>query len=138
MACLSSGMRLRLSLPADTWRRRSPDLQAIFLSGLFDAAFYRADYPVLEAGIEPILHFLEQGGLQGCDPNPLFDSDWYLEKNPDVAAAGINPLLHYICFGTAERRTAIPASIHPAICRTPLKLRLSAMTRWHSHFVSNK
>ena len=101
-------VRLRLSLPADTWRRRWPDLQAIFLSGLFDEAFYRAVHPDLEAGAEPILHYLDQGGFQGRDPHPFFDSDWYLEKNPDVATAGLNPLLHYIRHGAAERRSCHP------------------------------
>ena len=99
---------LRLGLPANTWRRRWPDLQAILLSGLFDEGFYRAVHPDLEAGVEPILHYLDQGGFQGRDPNPFFDSDWYLEKNPDVAAAGVNPLLHYIRHGAAERRSCHP------------------------------
>jgi len=26
----------------------------------------------------------------------LFDRDWYLQQNPDVAAAGLNPLEHYL------------------------------------------
>ncbi|MFH0826043.1 MAG: glycosyltransferase, partial [Pseudomonadota bacterium] len=36
------------------------------------------------------------------DPNPLFDGRWYLERNPDVAAAGMNPLAHYIRHGAAK------------------------------------
>ena len=32
-------------------------------------------------------------------PHPLFDTDWYLQQNPDVAAAGMNPLLHYMQHG---------------------------------------
>jgi hypothetical protein len=34
----------------------------------------------------------------------LFDSDRYLELNPDVAAAGADPLHHYIQHGMVERR----------------------------------
>jgi hypothetical protein len=71
----------------------------------------------LEAGVEPILHYLEHGGFEGRDPNPLFDSDWYLETNPDVAAAGVNPLVHYIRWGAAERR-----SCHP--CFDPSRYRV--------------
>ena len=108
LALLCWKVRLRFRLPAKTWRSRWPDLQAIFLSGLFDEAYYRAVHPDLEARAEPILHYLEQGGFQGRDPNPLFDSDWYLEKNPDVAAAGVNPLLHYIRYGVEERRCSHP------------------------------
>lgn len=33
-----------------------------------------------------------------------FDSAFYREQNPDVAAAGIDPLVHYMQFGLAEGR----------------------------------
>jgi hypothetical protein len=32
-------------------------------------------------------------------PHPLFHGSWYLENNPDVAAAGVNLLEHYLRFG---------------------------------------
>jgi hypothetical protein len=34
----------------------------------------------------------------------LFDVGYYLKENPDVAAAGLNPLDHYLEFGWKERR----------------------------------
>ncbi len=34
----------------------------------------------------------------------LFDAEWYLESNPDIAAVGIDPFLHFIRFGAAELR----------------------------------
>jgi GT2 family glycosyltransferase/glycosyltransferase involved in cell wall biosynthesis/SAM-dependent methyltransferase len=34
----------------------------------------------------------------------LFDSSFYLERNPDVAAKGRNPLLHYLTHGAREGR----------------------------------
>lgn len=33
-----------------------------------------------------------------------FDKSWYLERNPDVAAAGIDPLLHFMSHGHQEGR----------------------------------
>jgi glycosyltransferase involved in cell wall biosynthesis len=39
---------------------------------------------------------------------PLFDPVWYLGKNPDVAAAGIDPLTHYREYGIAEGRDPNP------------------------------
>jgi glycosyltransferase involved in cell wall biosynthesis len=39
---------------------------------------------------------------------PLFDSSWYLARNSDVAAAGMEPLVHYIEFGAAEGRNPNP------------------------------
>ena len=33
-----------------------------------------------------------------------FDTQGYLAANPDVAAAGVNPLTHYLQFGIYEGR----------------------------------
>lgn len=38
----------------------------------------------------------------------LFDSAWYLANSPDVARAGMDPLLHFVLCGAAERRPASP------------------------------
>ncbi|PYU64966.1 MAG: hypothetical protein DMG49_25345, partial [Acidobacteria bacterium] len=38
----------------------------------------------------------------------LFDSDWYLQQNPDVARAGVNPLRHYLRRGAIEGRDPNP------------------------------
>ena len=35
----------------------------------------------------------------------LFDRDWYLEKNPDVRASGMNPWRHFLFFGISENRS---------------------------------
>ena len=40
----------------------------------------------------------------GFDPGPLFDSDYYLKTYPDVAAAGVNPLMHYLMSGGVTGR----------------------------------
>ena len=39
---------------------------------------------------------------------PLFDSEFYLRGNPDVRAAGMNPLHHYVKYGAAEQRQPHP------------------------------
>ena len=59
----------------------------------------------LEANIDlghisdPLYHYLVHGAKEGRNPNPLFDGDWYFKQRPDVAEAGINPLLHYLAYG---------------------------------------
>ena len=45
----------------------------------------------------------------GYDPGPNFDTGLYLRHNPDVAAAGIDPLEHYLQSGRAEGRAAYAA-----------------------------
>ena len=32
----------------------------------------------------------------------LFNEDWYLKTNPDVAGANIEPLIHYLYFGALK------------------------------------
>ena len=72
---------------------------------LFDPEYYLAINPdVLEAGIDPLDHFLHQGWREGRAPNSTFDVAYYLETNQDVASAGINPLLHYVWAGQREGR----------------------------------
>ena len=44
------------------------------------------------------------GWSEGRDPGPNFDTTSYLVANPDVAAAGANPLQHYLEFGINEGR----------------------------------
>ena len=45
---------------------------------------------------------------QGRNPNEFFDLSWYLERNPDVREAGIDPLKHYIERGWKEGRDPGP------------------------------
>jgi GT2 family glycosyltransferase/glycosyltransferase involved in cell wall biosynthesis len=44
----------------------------------------------------------------GFDPSLLFDSAWYLKTYPDVAAAGVNPLMHYLASGGVTGRNPSP------------------------------
>jgi hypothetical protein len=41
-------------------------------------------------------------------PSGLFDAKWYLARNPDVADARIDPLVHYLRHGPAEGRDPNP------------------------------
>ena len=40
----------------------------------------------------------------------LFDPAWYLRLYPDVAEAGLDPLVHYVTAGAAEDGSRGPAS----------------------------
>ncbi len=51
---------------------------------------------------EAISHYQEVGQHKGADPHPLFDTRWYLARNPEVAASGSNPLLHFISHCVVE------------------------------------
>ncbi|ROQ20059.1 glycosyl transferase family 2 [Marinimicrobium koreense] len=99
------------------WRTASKKLpgravRAIANSSWFDAQWYRDHYPEVQGSalfkLSPALHYLRVGGFEGKDPGPDFDSDWYLNTNPDVKAAGVNPLYHYILFGRSDGRRPHP------------------------------
>lgn len=61
-----------------------------------------------------INHYVVYGASEGRDPSHLFDLDYYLDRNPDVASAlaGGNfngdPLLHYVEAGASEGRDPNP------------------------------
>ena len=64
--------------------------------------------------INSLRHYVEFGVREGRDPSPLFDSQYYLEQNPDVATAlaggdfSGDPLLHYVEAGAREGRDPNP------------------------------
>lgn len=60
-----------------------------------------------------VTHYNEFGWKEGYNPNNVFDTKEYLEANPDVAAAGVNPFAHYNEFGQAEGRA--PNADFPAL-----------------------
>ena len=46
--------------------------------------------------------------MLGIRCSGMFDAPWYLSCNPDVAAAGIDPVAHYIFHGAPEGRNPAP------------------------------
>lgn len=73
---------------------------------LFHTAFYKQCYADA-AGVNPLLHYVEQGAAEGRWPGPLFDPDCYRRVAP-VPVGAANPLLHFL--ETAGNRTVSP---HP-------------------------
>ena len=49
-------------------------------------------------------HYETYGWHEGRNPNAFFDVNKYLAANPDVKAAGIDPLMHYDTWGWHEGR----------------------------------
>lgn len=81
-------------------------------SEAFDRRFYRVQLG--RAGHSgwgqwlPLCHYLFRGYRLGLNPSAAFDTDWYLSANPDVANAGLNPLIHYLRAGRFEGRLPRP------------------------------
>ena len=79
------------------------DYEEVRKSGLFDAEYYLVTYPdVAERNIDPLVHYLEEGGRDGRNPNPDFDAGFYLEQCRRRGEQPSNPLLHYLRIGAAR------------------------------------
>ncbi len=59
-------------------------------------------YAVTDAVTHETVSATQRVTLTGSDP--LFDGAYYLAHNPDVAAAGVDPLQHYLAYGWKEGR----------------------------------
>jgi GT2 family glycosyltransferase/protein-L-isoaspartate O-methyltransferase len=79
-------------------------------SGLFDAAHYRARYFDVAGYGDTLclLHYCVHGWREGREPRAGFDPRQYLKTHPDVARAGVDPLLHFARFGRGEGRWHLP------------------------------
>src|SRR5206468_4187109 len=88
------------------------DKQLVESSGLFDPAWYLAQYPdAAQSGIDPLEHYLSVGAAENRSPGPGFDAAWYLAQSPDLATAKLNPLLHYLRYGAGEGRKPNAAAL---------------------------
>lgn len=77
-------------------------LQAIKRSGLFDEHYYCMRRTNLLAKAFPIVDYLLFGWVKHCNPSKDFDGQVYLDLRPDVRAAKINPLGHFVKHGIFE------------------------------------
>ena len=90
--------------------------QATFLTGtsapadvLINAAYYDKQLgatilPTTGADTQAAASYASTGWQKGLNPDQWFDTNYYLAHNPDVAAAHIDPLLHYENIGWTEHR----------------------------------
>jgi hypothetical protein len=78
--------------------------QAIDPHPLFSTAWYLQQVEGGLDGLTPVEHYLAFGWRKNLDPCALFSANGYLHRNPDVAAGGVNPFVHYLKFGRAEGR----------------------------------
>ena len=51
-----------------------------------------------------LFSYLQDRSLHGLSPHPVFDAGHYRRMNPDVTAAGVAPLAHYVTYGWRENR----------------------------------
>lgn len=82
------------------------------LSGLKQSASWKLTAPIRIVGRK----FRRQASVKGRTEDEakvllesgIFDSNWYLKRYPDVKQSGVDPILHYLRFGAAEKRDPGP------------------------------
>jgi len=96
------------------------DKNLIKKSLLFDAAWYCKNYGYGEY-LDAAEHYLKIGWREGKNPSAFFSTADYLQKNPDVAEADLNPLLHFEKCGLREGRykSEIKAAMPAILARHP-------------------
>ena len=76
---------------------------------LVDDLFYYARYhDAWNAHADADQQYASTGWREGRDPNAFFSTSLYREFNPDVAAAGVDPLKHFDTAGWSEGRLPSP------------------------------
>ena len=71
---------------------------------LVNAAYYGKQLGQMFTASDAAESYSASGWKLGLNPDSLFDTNWYLAHNPDVKAAGIDPLIHYEEYGWKEGR----------------------------------
>ena len=80
------------------------------MSIFFNTPFYLLNNPDVRQAVangtmeSAEAHFNIFGFKEGRNPNATFDVNFYLSQYPDVQAAGVNPLQHFLQFGIFENR----------------------------------
>ena len=72
-------------------------------SSLFDARWYLKNNPDI-GDVDPVVHYLEKGYLEGRNPSKYFDNEKYIETHPECKKLGMNPLLHYEVYLRPKKR----------------------------------
>ena len=86
------------------------DIDAV--QDFFDAEYYLQENPDLAArGVNPLLHFMAIGWIEGRNPSADFSTGYYVRNNRDIREQRINPFVHYVKAGRHEgwRKTATVA-----------------------------
>lgn len=76
----------------------------------FDYSYYRRTYPDFTnlSDRQLLVQYCMLGWREGRDPAPDFSTSRYLRAYPDVAAAQINPFVHFLAKGEKEGRKGWP------------------------------
>lgn len=75
----------------------------------FDREYYRSNYrDIADSKFEPLVHFIQHGGLERRNPCLLFDTEYYIAHTPECIALNEIPIVHYIKWGADKGKSTHP------------------------------
>ncbi|RTL30736.1 MAG: glycosyltransferase, partial [Rhodocyclaceae bacterium] len=98
------------------------DIVPLLQCGVLNPEWYAARYDGPHDRLDMLREFFLDPECRAYSPSVYFDSDYYLARNPDVEAARINPLVHYVMHGEAEGRCPNPL-FDPAFYKRAMRER---------------
>jgi tetratricopeptide (TPR) repeat protein len=97
-------------------RRDAMSLARVASSSLFDQRYYLTSNPdVADAGVDPVIHYIDFGAQELRNPSTFFNTREYLLRNPVVTALTLNPLLHYILNSEQENPADLSRTVEREI-----------------------
>ncbi|CAI9084723.1 glycosyl transferase [Candidatus Methylacidiphilum fumarolicum] len=88
-------------------REENKLFEKVLQLNLFDPDFYVLQAPDVPKE-EALRHYIREGYMADLNPNPYFDTAFYIKQNPEVTQQNINPLIHYIEEGAINRKNPSP------------------------------
>ncbi|MFC0047225.1 hypothetical protein ACFFJP_02840 [Rheinheimera tilapiae] len=105
LTMLATVLRRVAHEPALLSRESLEERVALLSSPLFDPIWYQNKYmPEGSSPMDAADHYLTIGTVEMFNPGPEFDATNYLVQHEDVAAAALDPLLHFEWHGRTEGR----------------------------------
>ncbi|KAA5606078.1 hypothetical protein F1188_08710 [Roseospira marina] len=98
---------MSMTFNAEYYLANNQDVRDAIVLGTFGAGLttdYNGDGEVTNADLAEY-HYNTFGWLEDRDPNATFDTSAYLDANPDVLLAGVNPFTHFLTLGLSEGRS---------------------------------
>ncbi len=70
----------------------------------FEPEWYQENHDLASGDHTILAHYVNTGRAQGLNPNSVFDNQYYLESNPDIAQSKADPFEHFQTYGWHEGR----------------------------------
>ncbi len=83
---------------------RQGDDNFIWPGPAFEPEWYQEAHDIVTGDYTTLAHYVNIGRAAGLNPNSVFDNQYYLESNPDIASSKIDPIEHFQTAGWREGR----------------------------------